>query len=153
MQTFLPFADFAQSMRCLDWRRLGKQRAEAKQVVKALLKAGMGRKYGWTRHTAVRMWAGHELAVIQYGTAACDEWIRRGYRDRTRRWFTKVQKLIASKWTPERIDAASKIPAWVSDPAFNEAHRSNLIRKLPEHYSPQFPGTVAGLPYVWPTSG
>jgi len=32
MQTFLPYADFKESAQCLDYRRLGKQRVEAKQI-------------------------------------------------------------------------------------------------------------------------
>jgi len=34
MQTFLPFPDFAESAKCLDNRRLGKQRVEAKQILR-----------------------------------------------------------------------------------------------------------------------
>ena len=37
MQTFLPFADFAASAAVLDDRRLGKQRVETLQVLRALV--------------------------------------------------------------------------------------------------------------------
>ena len=33
MQTFLPYPDFVKSAQCLDYRRLGKQRVEAKQIL------------------------------------------------------------------------------------------------------------------------
>jgi len=36
MQTFLPYPDFAQSLRVLDSRRLGKQRLEAMQLLRAI---------------------------------------------------------------------------------------------------------------------
>ena len=35
MQTFLPYPDFARSARCLDNRRLGKQRVESYQILRA----------------------------------------------------------------------------------------------------------------------
>ena len=36
MQTFLPYPDFAKSAMCLDNKRLGKQRIECLQILKAL---------------------------------------------------------------------------------------------------------------------
>ncbi len=63
MQTFLPYPDFEASARVLDDRRLGKQRVEALQVLRALTRA----QYGWKHHPAVRMWAGHEEALAAYG--------------------------------------------------------------------------------------
>ena len=43
VQTFLPYADFERSARALDRKRLGKQRVETIQVVRALTRPG----YGW----------------------------------------------------------------------------------------------------------
>ena len=42
MQTFLPDPDFARSARCLDRLRLGKQRVEVLQLLRALLVPGSG---------------------------------------------------------------------------------------------------------------
>lgn len=67
MQTFLPYADFAASAAVLDKPRLGKQRVEALQVLRALTYP----TYGWKRHPAVRMWAGFERGVAAYGLAVC----------------------------------------------------------------------------------
>ncbi len=36
MQTFLPYTDFKQSARCLDYKRLGKQRLEARTILNIL---------------------------------------------------------------------------------------------------------------------
>lgn len=36
MQTFLPYISFEESAACLDYRRLGKQRLEAKQLLNAI---------------------------------------------------------------------------------------------------------------------
>jgi hypothetical protein len=56
MQTFLPFADFADSAASLDPRRLGKQRVEVLQIVRAITWP----KYGWRNHPAANMWRGFE---------------------------------------------------------------------------------------------
>ena len=52
MQTFLPFPDYIQSARALDYKRLGKQRVEALQILNTLT----GRSEGWSQHPAVKMW-------------------------------------------------------------------------------------------------
>lgn len=56
MQTFLPYPDFDDSARVLDYRRLGKQRVEARQILRAI----SGSTYGWQSHLAVRMWRGYQ---------------------------------------------------------------------------------------------
>jgi hypothetical protein len=46
VQTFLPYPDFAESAQVLDQARLGKQRVEALQVLRAVTLPG----YGWQSH-------------------------------------------------------------------------------------------------------
>ena len=38
---------------------------------------------------------------------------------------------------------------WLTDDLIL-SHRSNLIRKAPEHYAPLWPDVPDNLPYVWP---
>ena len=64
-------------MRWLDTRRLGKQRVEALQVLRALTVPG----YGWSRHPAVLVWAGYEEALVRYGLEICDAWCAVGRAD------------------------------------------------------------------------
>ena len=54
MQTFLPYADPRASAACLDDRRLGKQRVETFQVLRAITWP----TYGWKHHPVTRMWRG-----------------------------------------------------------------------------------------------
>lgn len=77
MQTFLPYSDFKQSAQCLDNKRLGKQRVEALQILKAITDPS----YGWQNHPAVKMWRGYEHALSKYALEICDEWIKRGFKD------------------------------------------------------------------------
>ena len=51
MQTFLPYPDYYQSARCLDNKRLGKQRVEALQIHNIV--SGKRTTGGWINHPAV----------------------------------------------------------------------------------------------------
>lgn len=138
MQTFLPFADFTQSAVVLDRARLGKQRVENLQIMKALVIPGSG----WGNHPAVKMWGGHEYSLWEYHVEIVLEWLRRGYKDTC---LEKMEDLMLL--TRPSLDIE---PPWLGDPAFHTAHQSNLIRKKPEHYGPLFPDVSDDLPYVWP---
>lgn len=119
MQTFVPFADFAQSAAVLDRARLGKQRLETLQILNVLV--GDNPKAGWRNHPAVRMWRGHEPALCAYGLAMCDEWLRRGYRDTIR---AKIEAHAAA------LDGRSaEPPLWLGDEAVHSSHRGRLLRK------------------------
>jgi len=134
MQTFLPDPDFARSAQVLDRQRLGKQRVEVLQLLKALRDGG-----AWSNHPAARMWRGHEGVLAIYGLTVCDEWISRGYQDTCR-------AKIDSHYTV----GVHSPPDWLGDADFHAAHRSNLLRKKPEWYG-QFGWTEGpDLPYVWP---
>ncbi|MFP3464126.1 pyrimidine dimer DNA glycosylase/endonuclease V [Leifsonia sp. SIMBA_070] len=52
VQTFLPYPSFARSVRVLDRARMGKQRVEALQVLRAITVPG----YGWRNHPVAKMW-------------------------------------------------------------------------------------------------
>lgn len=151
MQTFLPFPGFADSARVLDQRRLGKQRVETIQVLRALTVAG----YGWRHHPAAAMWAGYEEALVRYGLDVCAVWCERGRAD------TCAATLVADMTeaigngtvrTEEELATAHELPPWLGDEAFHRSHQAALVRKDPEHYRRYFPDVPDDLPYVWPES-
>lgn len=138
MQTFLPYADFKRSAQVLDYRRLGKQRVETWQVLRAI----RGETRGWVNHPASQMWNGHEKALVYYGLVMCEEWVKRGYNDTmTDRFLIEFAKL----------DEPLEMPSWLGNENFHTSHQSNLIRKDPMFYEPLFPGVPSNLEYVWPT--
>ena len=139
MQTFLPLPDFAESARCLDRQRLGKQRVECLQLLNALLTP----RAGWSNHPAAKMWRGYELALLRYGERVCLEWLARGYKDTC---LGKMRNLYFN----HRQGETNTMPPWLGRNDFHLAHKSNLVRKLPEHYGKLWPGVPAGLPYIWP---
>ena len=69
MQTFLPFESFRESAKVLDDRRLGKQRVEALQIIKAITgqKRLDGKPYkGWLNHPCSVMWRPYVNALKHY---------------------------------------------------------------------------------------
>lgn len=135
MQTFVPESTAELCARVLDRQRLGKQRVEVLQI----LRANLGVTKGWVNHPAARMWRGHEDGLAHYGLAMCAEWISRGYKD------TCTEKIL--ELAPA---AAPDYPEWWGGEEMMVSHRSNLIRKFPEFYLPLWPGTSPNLEYVWP---
>lgn len=151
MQTFLPYADFTETARVLDRRRLGKQRVETIQVLRALTVPG----YGWRRHPAALMWTGYAEALVRYGLEMCDRWCALGHADTCA--GTLVADLAGATGLgrprpQDRLAAAGELPPWLGDPDFHLSHRSALVRKDPAFYGPVFPGVPDDLPYVWPSS-
>lgn len=141
MQTFLPYADFEKTAKCLDYRRLGKQRVEAMQIINTLLRRPIlnGKKRrGWLKHPAVLMWANYVDALKLYYNEIVKEWIRRGYQNNLR--F-------------ERIDIEIfELPEWLGNETFHASHRSNLLRKNSDYYSKFSWGLPDNLPYYWPVN-
>lgn len=149
MQTFLPYADFAASAAALDDRRLGKQRVEALQILRALTRE----TYGWKHHPAVLMWLGYELALASYGLAICAEWVARGHADTCA--ATMAVDLAAAGLPAARqqfeLRAESQLPPWLGDERLHQSHQASLVRKDPSFYADRFPGADPDLPYFWPS--
>lgn len=144
MQTFLTDRSWAVTARQLDYRRLGKQRVECKQILAALgyVLTSSGSllpwpaKKGWASHPCTRMWAGYPEALAVYQKVMIEEWIRRGYNN----------TMFLYSGDPEVF----ALPAWHDDERVYASHRSNLLRKNPEHYG-RFGWTEGpDLPYFYP---
>jgi hypothetical protein len=133
MQTFLPYDDIEKSVACLDYRRLGKQRVEALQILKALKDPS----YGWQNHPATKMWRGYEDALKYYMNACIEEWIRRGYKN--------SMKL-------EPVSYPFLYPLWFGDEEVHASHRSNLLRKDSTFYGRYCWAEPNNLPYIWPVN-
>ena len=148
VQTFLPYPDFERSARALDRKRLGKQRVETIQVIRALTR----RDYGWKHHPAVLMWEGFEEALGRYGLACCEAWTELGFGDTcalTIATDLRTAGVDAVRTQPE-LAAADALPPWLGDEAVHRSHQSALVRKDHEHYSALFPGIPDDVDYVWP---
>ena len=138
VNTFLPEPNYQLSLSYLDRQRLGKQRVEVKQILRAL----RGETKGWVNHPAARMWRGYEGSLCVYGVMSCVVWRSRGYNDGLLPYFQE----IASEYSDKTV------PWWVGIKEFHRSHQSNLIRKNPYLYGPIWPGIPSDLPYFWPVS-
>ena len=129
MQTFLPYPDLKKSLQTLDYRRLGKQRVEAYQIIRTIKSGG-----GWQNHPAVKMWRGHINALKLYYNLSLEEWINRGYKN-------SLEKMP--------IHGRIVYPPWFGDEKFHAAHRSNLLRKDHVYYKKFHWTEKHDLPYLW----
>jgi hypothetical protein len=146
VQTFLPYDDFVASAAVLDDRRLGKQRVETYQILRALTWTS----YGWKNHPAVTMWRGFTPALVRYGLDVCDAWEARGRADATRSallGFTGGREPVL-----ERLRGTGGLPPWLGEEVVHVSHRSALLRKDPAYYRRFFPAEPDDLPYAWPPS-
>lgn len=132
MQTFLPLPDLEESVKVLDYRRLGKQRVETYQVLNILL--GRTDTKGWVNHPVTRMWRGYEEALKVYQNFTITEWVSRGYNNNMSFEDVDYDNLV--------------MPFWFGDDRVHKSHRSNLLRKDFEYYS-QFFDEPADLEYYW----
>ena len=146
MQTFLPYANFEKSARSLDYRRLGKQRVECKQIINAL--SPDYDKRGWVNHPATQMWKGHVDVLKVYSNTMITEWINRGYNNTMELYDVDVAKLQSDDALPE----------WLGHAQLHKSHRMNLLRKDYEFYARLFVDDavsstyeIESYPYWWPT--
>ncbi len=132
MQTFLPYKSFKNSLQSLDWRRLGKQRVEAHQILNVLL--GRTTTKGWVNHPITKMWKGYEPALQLYFNMCVEEWVSRGYNNN--------MKL-------EEITEPIVFPNWLGNDLIHSSHRANLLRKDKEYYSKFMWNEDSSNPYCW----
>jgi len=145
MQTFLPYPDFVRSAEVLDVARLGKQRVETLQVLRAL---ELG-DYGWRSHPAVLMWRGRTEALVAYGLAVVRAWQARGHADSTYELISEFAPQVADLSQAE-LAGRELLPSWLGDERLHLSYRSALIRKDPDFYRPVFGDIPDDLPYHWP---
>ena len=132
MQTFLPYPDVEQSVKCLDNKRLGKQRVEAKQIIQTILE----NKKSWSNHPAITMWRDNVTCLKFYFNHCLQEFEARGFKN-----------IILTEYC---LDKEVVYPYWWNDPRFHDSHKSNLLRKYPEHYSKFGWSVPPNLEYYWP---
>jgi len=134
MQTFLPYSDFHKTAKVLDYRRLGKQRVEAMQIINVIDKINLGARCAWMGHPAVLMWVGYEQALKLYHNIMIVEWVRRGYNNN--------MKLMD---IPDNIE----YPHWLGDERLHRSHRSALLYKDFRYYSQFNWAEKPELNYFW----
>eukprot|EP00897_Mesotaenium_endlicherianum_P007062 jgi/Mesen1/6384/ME000329S05548 len=99
--------------------------------------SGNTKSKAWVNAPMVRMWYGYPDALGLYYNECLREWSSRGYKN-----------ILLSP--VELGEDNPAMPPWLGDDAVHKTHRSNLLRKAPDHYG-QFGWTEANdMPYMWP---
>ena len=138
MQTFLPYANFLESAKSLDNKRLGKQRVEVLQMLNKI--NGLTKGKGWTNHPCTKMWQNNPNALVEYGVTICEIWRAKGFKDTC---MEKISKHFKSNETKQ-------MPSWLGRMDIHISHQSKLIQKDPVFYKSKFPNAPDNLEYVWP---
>ncbi len=164
MQTFLPLPptkldepiyvlgntyiewSYSNTFKLLDYRRLGKQRVETMQIYDAMVDGGVSR---WRHHPIAKMWKPYPIALLTYGLECSQEWRSRGYVDNMTNEFMKRIEQAEWDYRLPIDDPIHDMPWWMGEEEFHQSHRSNLLRKLPEHYRQFWENEPDDLPYVW----
>jgi hypothetical protein len=124
MQTFHPYVSHKKAAMALDYRRLGKQRVECKQILMALL----GETKAWANHPVTKRWAGYERELCRYAIAICEVWISKGYKDSLLPYFQCMLEYLSRY---QRF--GDKFPPWLTF-GFSQNHKALLYKKDPEYY-------------------
>lgn len=137
VNTFLPHANFSESASVLDVKRLGKQRLEARQIIRIL--EGQTTTKGYRNHPAVIMWKDNVEALKLYYNIIVKEWIRRGYKNTMELYEIGSETNISMPW-------------WMNSKRFHYSHQASLIRKNESYYQDKFqlPDKYLTKGYIWP---
>lgn len=98
------------------------------------------------QHPTVKMWVGYEVALAAYSVACSVELSTRGVHTSL---HLSVSEIIM-KLRRTESDADFEMPPWINDLDVLRSHRSNLLRRAPEHYDTAWRGTPENWPYIWP---
>lgn len=135
MQIFRPYIDWDRSAAVLDNLRLGKQRVEAKQVLKAFLRRmGLIRDglKGWLSHPIVLLYFNNGKPyvedVVGYFTSCINEWRGRGKENNLN--LDDINHLLS------QIEKTSGTPVMH---LHEVEYRRILLVKDPEYYVKAFP--------------
>ena len=135
--TFLPYPDIEKSLLSLDKRRLGKQRVEAFQIMKAL----NGETKGWRNHPATLMWKGYEDLLKIYYNKSLEIWEIKGGKN-------VVLKPVEIS---DHTKALENKPWWFGFGPLHDSHKAALIRKDSDYSNIlSLDSKYLDLGYVWP---
>lgn len=171
MQTFLPYPSFELSARVLDDKRLGKQRVECLQILKALQPQKICDMCNGNKTISIRWVKGGQQEKAQCPRCKAEGTLPRAWSNHpaTRMWRGFENALVCygqamcEEWTSRGFDDTCRdklaeyrtsdktiLPSWYPCARLHSSHRAALLYKLPSHYS-QFGWTeTPKQDYYWP---
>lgn len=131
MQVFMPYTTIIQSVRCLDDKRLGKQRIEIKYMLEMMYGMWPERK-----HPVVEMWEDYTIFLHTMYCQTVGEWEARGNKNTLPRQLEFIHGILI-------------IPPWLED--YTYQYKALLLYKYYDFYSKEF-GTniepISKIPYL-----
>lgn len=140
MQTFMTHDNYTDTAKALDNKRLGKQRVEAYQILKAL-RGDYNDTGAWVNHPATVMWRNHQYELALYGLTISMEFYERGFDG-----YAMMMK-FTDLCNDLQLGNRESYPWWINHQLLHLTHQSNLMRKNAEFYEFDVPNNI---PYVWP---
>lgn len=114
MITWLPFADFNKSVRCLSTSHLIKQHCDCTTLYTIIENLELYQDSSWRDHPYVKFWQDYVPALKAYHNCVMDEWHFR-------------QLKTAHKYHP--IPEWFQLPPQICNEDFHANHRRRLLRK------------------------
>ncbi len=151
VNTFFVDENVEVTAKVLDYKRLGKQRVEAMQIIKVLSdpnlyvwvdkdhgKTLVKTKIPWSNHPATIMWQGYLNALKYYFNVMTQEWVAQGYKN-TIPLYEVTQPI--------------EMPPWSKWKCVHYSHQASLTRKDPKFYMGKFsyPEIYNTIGYIWPS--
>jgi hypothetical protein len=157
VNTFVTDNDPVQCAKNLDYRRLGKQRVEAFQLLNVLLQRTETK--GWSSHPALLMWKGYENGLKYYLNCMIDEWINRGYNNTMAHEVYDDDTALSDTGGAAEDEKSIVIlmPWWFNCYQLQLSHKCSLLRKDHNYYSQVFHLTKEEKDnyflegYIWPS--
>ena len=125
VNTFILTNSPVECMKLLDYRRLGKQRVEAKQIVDTIEK----NTNGWKNHPVSKMWKNNIVGLKYYINCCIDEWVKRGYKNTMKKYDLSEYLLPDGTYDELKI-----LPWFYFNKQIQESFKASLLRKNNEYY-------------------
>lgn len=136
MMTFIVHGNFVINAKLLDYRRLGKQRIEAKQIINIICDSN---KRAWGNHPIVLAWTDYVPALKYYANCVILEWIARGNRNTIELYDLSGYETIYIPW-------------WSQWDRLHQSHKAMLLRKDPFYYKFVVDEEYKEYGYIWPNN-
>ncbi len=134
---FIPYSDPIEIAKILDYKRLGKQRVEARQILSII--TGEAKWTAWRNHPAVLMWKPYISELKYYYDIMVLEWVKRGYVNHM----------------PLYGIGKIEMPWFMYCKPILDSHKATLLRKNHDHYKQFFSVSQKYLSrnVIWPIIG
>ncbi|UAJ16145.1 hypothetical protein SEA_TINYMINY_54 [Microbacterium phage TinyMiny] len=145
MMTWMTRKSLLDSAEDLALPQLALARRESEALFNEMVFGEPDPEHGSAPAPLVGMWSGYEAALAAYSVGCAAILVAHGVTDSHRALaVANTVKDMRANGDPMTFE----MPPWTQDIDVLMSHRSNLMRRWPEHY--RFPRNPVDMPYLWP---